>query len=502
MGDAALALPPEVLVDRALCARSLRDFVHAAWHMVEPGREFKDNWHIGAICEHLQAVSEGEITRLVINVPPACMKSLLVCVFWPAWEWTLRPEIKWIYASYAASLSRRDSLRARRIMESDWYQQRWGHMFRRKEDEWTATRYVNNQGGVRLSTSVGGWVTGDHADRQVVDDPLKPAEVTGSLKVSRGALEKCWNWWSETMATRLVDFERSARVIIMQRLHEGDLAGRVLQEDGYEHLCLPMEYEKADRITSIGFEDPRIETDELLWPNRFNEAAVAKLKADLGSRGAAAQLQQRPAPRAGAIFKRHWWKYYYLPGYENLRAEDCILLPRITRELMAWDCAFKGTDISDFVVGQVWGADQGQRYFLLDQFRDRVGFAETIRAVESLATKHPAATAKLVEDAANGPAVVDALKHRFGGLQLVSAAGGKESRANAIEPLVEAGSVYLPHPTMCPWVNDFIEELAVFPAGAHDDQVDAFTHALGRLHLGGPERYIQAMQRIKASQGR
>lgn len=496
-------LVDEVYLDREMCARSLEEFVKAAWHQVEPGRPYIPNWHISAICDHLQAVSNGEINRLLINVPPSCMKSLLTCVFWPVWEWTLRPEMKWIYASYAATLSRRDALKSRRIMEGDWFQQRWGNVFTRKDDEWTAARYVNSQGGLRLSTSVGGWVTGDHADRQVVDDPLKPAEVTGSLSVSKNALDKCWTWWTETMATRLVDFEKSSRVIIMQRLHDGDLSGRVLSEGGWEHLCLPMEYESEPRsATSMGFTDPRKEADELLWPSRFSEDAVISLKRDLGTRGAASQLQQRPAPRGGAIFKRVWFKFYYTPGHERLASEGCVLLPRLQRQLMAWDCAFKGTDISDFVVGQVWGADDAQRYYLLDQFRGRVGFSDTLKSVKSLMARWPTATTKLVEDAANGAAVVDALQNKFAGFQLVSAAGGKEARANAVEPIVESGNVYFPHPEICPWVNDLIEELCVFPAGVNDDQVDAMTHALARLHLGGTERYIQAMQKLRASHGR
>ena len=457
-------------VDRDLSRKGLRYFVRAAWHQVEPSRKYLSNWHIDAICDHLEAVTKQDITRLVINVPPGSMKSLLCCVFWPAWVWTFKPYTKWIYGSYALGISKRDNLRMRRLIESPWYQARWGQNFKQLDDNWGAIKFVNDQAGYRLATSVGGTCTGEHADVQVVDDPIKPMDVSGTSAVTRSVLKSCESWWQETMASRLVDFEKSGRVIIMQRLHTHDLAGIVLNDGGYEHLRLPMEFEsKAISTTKLGFKDPRKEDGELLWPERFTAKAVTQLKKELGARASAAQLQQRPSPLSGSLFKREWIKFYK------------VLPDRLTNHLQSWDCTFKDADTSDYVVGQVWAAHSSE-FYLLDQVRERLSFSATLKAIAQLSYKWPEAHQKLVEDKANGAGVVDVLKDKITGLILVTPLGGKEARANAIEPLWEAGNVYLPHPDKAPWVHNFIEELVTFGAALHDDQVDAMTQALARLH--------------------
>ncbi len=267
-----------------------------AWKWVEPGTEFADNWHIELICKHLEAITRGEFNRLIINVPPGTMKSLLVCVFWQPWVWTERPEKKWMFASYNVSLSKRDNLRARRLIESPWYQACWGHVYKPVHDEWLQTRYVNNRAGFRMCTGVGGGATGEHVDYQVVDDPHKPSDLVG---VSRPAIETTKTWWQQTMASRLLG-PRSSRVIIMQRLHKHDLAGICLESGQYEHLCLPMVYESSQRSeTSVG-KDKRRREGELLWPKLFSKSEVAKRKEEFGSRGWAAQDQQRPSPPGGA----------------------------------------------------------------------------------------------------------------------------------------------------------------------------------------------------------
>jgi hypothetical protein len=265
-------------LDRSIIAKGgLRSFIRLAWPQVEPARSFISGWHIDVIAEHLEAITAGKLHRLVINIPPGCMKSLTCCVFWPAWVWIFKPEIKWIYASYSMGLSQRDNLRMRRLLESDWYQQRFGHVFKPLRDNWGAIKFMNDHAGFRLCTSTDGTVTGEHADVQVCDDPIKPQDARGGLLATKTALTSCLEWWNETMASRLVDFDKSARVIIMQRLHIHDLAGAVLKEGGYEHLCLPMEYEpKTISSSSIGFKDPRKEKSELLWPQRFSDEAIKR----------------------------------------------------------------------------------------------------------------------------------------------------------------------------------------------------------------------------------
>ena len=243
-----MQLPDLRQVERDLCQRSLRDFTKKAWKVVEPAIDFVPNWHIDAISEHLEAVTFGQINRLVINIPPGFMKSLMCGVFWPAWSWTHTPQTKWITASYSSLVAKRDSLRARRLMESGWYQSRWGHRWRPNPDDWTKERYSNSLAGVRIATTVGGSITGEHANHQLVDDPVKPLDA-GTRKVDTAALVECIEWWDETMASRVADARTATRTIIMQRLHDRDLSGHVLRRGGYEHLCLPMKYEPACVVT-------------------------------------------------------------------------------------------------------------------------------------------------------------------------------------------------------------------------------------------------------------
>ena len=449
-------------LDRALVKKcGLRKFIELAWHQIEPGKEYLSGWHIDAICEHLEAITKGELTRLIINIPPGCMKSLAACVFWPAWVWILKPETKWIYASYSMNLSRRDNLRTRRLLESEWYQARFGKSFKPLKDNWGADKFVNDRAGFRLCTSVDGTVTGEHADFQVCDDPIKPQEVT------KTCLKNCLEWWNETMSSRLVDFKKSARVIIMQRLHVNDLAGEMLRAGGYEHLCLPMEFEpKFYCRTAIGFNDPRKHDGELLWPEKCPQDAVKEIKKDINSeRGIAAQLQQQPVPHSGAIFKRDGVQYYQVQ-------------PKITTIITSWDCTFKETG-SSYVVGQVWGVTNDcQNYVLLEQIRNHLSFSDTLAAIRKIALTYPMSTAHLIEEKANGSAVIDMLRDEVPGLTPVLPQGGKETRAHAVESLWSNKSVLIPDPKLKAWVSDFVQEVVDFPCSLHDDQVDAMTQAL------------------------
>jgi predicted phage terminase large subunit-like protein len=471
---------------------SLSQYIQAAWPVVEPATDFISNWHIDAISDHLEAVTWGWIKNLIINIPPRHMKSLTVSVFWPTWAWTWRPELRWLFASYAEKLAIRDNVKSRRVIKSPWYQARWGHVFRLTGDQNEKMRFENDRSGYRIATSVGGSATGEGGDIIVVDDPHKMKEVESDL-IREGVLD----WWDETMSTRLNDPKSGNKVILMQRGHEQDLTGHVLEKmeqggESYEHLCLPAEYEPTTYVTAIGFEDPRTEPGELLWPDHFDQEAIDNLKISLGSRASAAQLQQRPSPAEGDIFKKKWWRFWIPPGSNlppyRIKLPDGSLfeceqreLPAFfTEQLQSWDMAFKDTKSSAFVAGQVW-ARLGADKFLLDQERDRWDFPATLAAVRRVTTRHPAAHAKLVEDKANGPAVIQTLRSSVAGLIAVNPEGDKVSRANAVTPDIEAGNVYLPHPAIAPWVDGLIDECASFPNGAFSDQVDTLSQGLVRL---------------------
>jgi predicted phage terminase large subunit-like protein len=461
-------------LDAEFAGRSLREFVVQAWHVVEPSTPFVPGWHIDAIVEHLEAVSRGQIRNLLINVPPRHMKSLLVAVFWPAWEWIRSPERRWLYSSYGAQLSIRDSVKCRRLIESP-YQQRWANRFALTSDQNTKGRFDNNRSGYRLSTSVGGAATGEGGDRIVCDDPHNVQEAESDA-VRKGTIE----WFDVVMSTRLNDPKTAAKVVVMQRCHQQDLSGHLLEQGGWEHLCLPAEYEEP-RTTSIGWSDPRTKHGELLWSERFGAKEIESLKRSLGSYGAAGQLQQRPSPAGGGLFKRHWWRYYQrrganlppiivrLPDGTQTSIQAVEAPHRVDEMVQSWDCAFKDLATSDYVVGQAW-ARIGGMFLLGEQVRARMDCPATIKAVRDLSAKWPLAVAKLVEDKANGTAVIQMLGRDLPGLVPVSPEGGKVARAAAVSPLIEAGNVFLPHPQSAPWVDDFIEECAAFPNGAHDDQ--------------------------------
>jgi predicted phage terminase large subunit-like protein len=455
-----LPAPTEIQAEKA--RRNLREFISQAWHVVEPSTPFVGGWHIDAICEHLEAVSRGEIRNLLINVPPRHMKSLAVTVFWPAWEWATWPERRWLFASYALGLSVRDSVKCRRLIESPWYQANWCRVFELTSDQNTKTRFDNSATGYRLATSVGGSATGEGGDRITIDDPHQVSEAN-----SDAIRESTLTWWDETMSTRLNDPRAGARVIVAQRVHELDLSGHVLEQGGWEHLCLPAEFE-GKTFTSIGWEDPRTVEGELLWPERFGPTEIEALKRSLGSYAAAGQLQQRPAPAGGGMLNKSWWRFYQEPPAHF----DSVL--------QSWDLAFKDGPTSDYVVGQVWGAKGADRY-LLDQLRARMDFPATVAAIRALTAKHPSAGEILIEDAANGAAAIASLRREIGGIIAVRPDGGKIARAAAVSPQIEAGNVYLPDLNLQPWVADLILECSRFPKGAHDDQVDALTQALNRF---------------------
>ena len=453
------------------------------WSRATP---FVPGWHLDAICDHLEAVSRGHIRNLLINMPPRHMKSLAVSVFWPCWEWATWPERKWLFSSYAASLSIRDSLKCRRLIESPWYQASWGDRFQLTGDQNAKQRFETNKSGYRLATSVGGTATGEGGDRIVVDDPHNVNEAESDL-VRRGVID----WWDQVMSTRLNDPKTGAKVIVMQRVHEADLAGHVLTQGGYEHLCLPAEYEGPTRSTVIGWSDPRTEAGELLWPDRFGPDEIDTLKRSMGSYASAGQLQQRPAPAEGGILKRHWWRYWKpvgaslppvavrLPDGQQQFVPAIDLPDSFDEQVQSWDMAFKDIDSSDYVVGQVWAKKQADK-FLLHQVKARLDFPKTLDAVRKATRDWPHTHAKLVEDKANGTAVIATLKHEISGMIPVNPEGGKESRASAVSPQIESGNVYLPHPALTPWVGAFIDECASFPNAAHDDQVDSMSQALLR----------------------
>lgn len=313
---------------------------------------------------------------------------------------------------------------------------------------------TGHRGGM-ISAGVGGPIVGEGADLLLIDDPIKNRQES----FSQAYREMIWGEWQNTLLTRLSP--AGAVIIILTRWHEDDLVGRILKEnfEKWTIVKLPAEAEEED-LLGRSFGEP-------LWPEYgFDSSWLAEQKRDIGSYAWSALYQQRPSSAEGSILKRDWWKFYrQVPHWFD-------------EMIQSWDMSFKETVSGSYVVGQVWGRVGADKY-LLDQVRERADFPTTLQMVRTLSAKWPQAQAKLIEDRANGPAVISTLKREISGLLAVEPSGSKEARASAVSPQIESGNVYLPE--FAPWTSDFIEECAAFPAGETDDQVDAMTQALVRL---------------------
>jgi hypothetical protein len=329
---------------------SLYAFLKTAWRYMDP-TPWVDGWCIEAIALHLQAVVDGDIRRLLINIPARTGKSSILATAFPAWCWAQReytvtsgPGVRFLYASYAERLSLRDSVRCRRLIESPWYQALWGQRFNLAADQNTKHRFANNIGGERLITSIGqaASATGEGADIFCIDDANAANQA-----LSEATIEATNDWWDQTASTRLNDPKLGAFINQQQRLGEDDLSGHILEKNigEWTHLCLPMRYE-ADRsfVTVIDWKDPRTTEGELLWPERFGEEEVRVLEATMGPWAAAGQLQQRPEPKGGGVIKREWWKTWEEPAFPPM---DFILA--------SLDTAYTEKTINDFSALTVWG---------------------------------------------------------------------------------------------------------------------------------------------------
>lgn len=468
-------------LDQADCEHTLRNFIQLGWPLLEPGRKYVPNWHIDCICDHLEAVTKGQINRIMFNLPPGGMKSLATDAFWPAWEWGPKnmAALRYVSASYNLDLTVRDNRRTRSLITSPWYRLLWGDRFSLVGDQNAKTRFDNDHMGFKIATSVGGLGTGERGDRFICDDPhnIKDGESTAKRNEAR-------LWFQEVVPTRMSDPERSAIIIIMQRVHEADIAGLILEKDlGYVVICMPMEFEPERKciVEVTGWEDPRTAEGELLWPQRMTRAIVERDKKVMGEYAVAGQFQQRPAPRGGGMFKRTWWRFFKT-GATN-RPNDCLSEEEAPAEnlpssfdwtVMSVDAAFKSTTTGSRV-GMVIVAGRGPFRYVLANRTAPMTFGKTIEEIQRLMAEFPKCSRVLIEDKANGPAIVDTLRQKFSGIIPVNPEGGKEARASAMQPSVESGHWLLPEGAA--WLDDFVTEFGMFPASAKNDQVDATSQA-------------------------
>lgn len=467
----------------------LNEFIKRAWGVVEAGAQYVHGWHIDAVCEHLTAVTEGQITRLVINIPPGCMKSLLTCVFWPAWEWAVKGlgHYRYISTSHKETLALRDNLKMRRLVLSEWYQKEYPQI-KLLKDQNAKGKFENSLLGFREACAANS-LTGSRGDRLIIDDALSVEDAR-----SKTILESREGWVCETVPTRLINPQKSAIVMIMQRLAENDTSGVVLSRNlGYEHLMLPMEFEKSRKCTTfIGFSDPRTEEGELLFPERFTKEVVEDYKISLGTYGTAGQLQQRPVPRGGGIIKNEWWRYFK-PEYD---VNHRVIRPAFDYLIQSWDTAFKEGQDNDFSVRQNWGVNN-EGAFLVSISWYKLGFPDLLREMIKDANEYNP-NQIIIEDCASGQSLIQALKRetRLPIYPYKTMGNDKESRVHSISPFIENGRVFLPESAN--WLKRFCDEVETFPKAAHDDAVDSMSQALNYIFLmnrTGYSRNINIMAR-------
>ena len=485
----------DVLAERS--RRSFRYFVEKAWPHVPRLKNvpFVGNWHIDAICDHLQAVARGDIRFLLINVPPRSTKTELLGIFFTPWVWTWKPSFQGIFAGLVNERVKNDSLRCRELVEQvPWYQDvfvRGGWTLR--DDQNRQGDFSNTLGGRRLSTAVGGHnLIGEGGDLLAGDD-LQDDKTVESATERQNARD----FWDGTLSSRANNPKTVAKVLMQQRLHAKDISDHVLSSKMFVHLCLPTEYNPRRKcVTYVKgvkfFEDPRTEEGELLNPARFgaDEVALARTPGvGMGPKKYKAQHDQDPGSDQGEKFRKEYWRFWKPDGvgseFKCQRPVGCVLsqdvpavaLPKKLHKIMSVDCAFGDSRKNDWVVSTIFGF-AGANIYVLDRFRAHVSIVGTKDAIRQQHKLYPDLREKLVELAANGQGVVDELRGEVPGIIGVKVAGqgSKESRAEVALPRVHAGQVYLPDGA--PWLEEWVEEFGSFPNGSHDDQVDTLSQAV------------------------
>jgi predicted phage terminase large subunit-like protein len=469
---------------RELCRRSLADFARMAWPVMEPATDLKWGWALDAICEHLEAVTDGELKRLLMNVPPGSMKSLLTGVIWPAWEWGPRglASHRFLGTAHKQDLAVRDNMKCRRLIQSAWYQRLWPLAL--TSDQNAKTKFENAATGFREAMAFTS-MTGSRGDRVILDDPHSVDDANSPAKLQGDILT-----FREALPSR-VNNDQSAIVIIMQRLNEGDVSA-VAKDLGYEHLMIPMRFEEERRCTtSIGWTDPRVIDGELMFPERFPQQQVVELERTLGVYATAGQLQQRPAPREGGLFKPSWFAPI------SARPIDII------RTVRAWDLAATAKSTSndpDWTAGVRMSRTKAG-VFIIEGCRRFRG--SPMEVENSLLAQAPidgsAVTVRLAQDPGQaGKSQAEQLVRKLAGypVKVERPTGDKATRAAPLASQAEAGNVRIlltGDTSADAWIQPFLDELALFPAGSHDDQVDAAADAFNELALGGQSYNLDSL---------
>ena len=468
-------------VERDACERSMVFFIKRAWHVIEPSRPYVHGWHMDALAEHLEAVSKGDITRLLINVPPGTMKSLATACFFPAWEWGPRglAHTRFIGASHEESLATRDCMHMRRLVQSEWYQKLWPTEL--AGDQNAKTFFQNTKSGWRQACPVGS-MTGRRGDRVLWDDPHSVEDAHSPAK-----LESANRIFRETLPTRLNDPDKSAIIVVMQRLNQKDVSGEIVAHGlGYEQLILPMEYEQPRKMTSIGFIDPRSKPGELLFPERFPASVVERDKKIMGEYAVAGQFQQRPSPAGGGIIKVE--KFRLWPHTKQM--------PDLQYIVQAYDTAFTEKTAGDPTGCQVWGVfehENRQNVILLDCWNEHLSYPKLKnKVIDDWGARYggvkgdimkPSRKADVILVEAKGSGISLLQDLRMANIPAIGYNPGradKITRAHIVAPMLEMDNWWVLESAKDPgkprtWVRPAFVQFEQFPAGDHDEMVDCLS---------------------------
>jgi predicted phage terminase large subunit-like protein len=512
--DLPIAVDPRLMlkaVQKRQCELSLGEYIKQAWHVVEPGQPYIHGWHIDFICAHLEAITDGMqfedgtfYNRLLVNVPPGTMKSLIINVFWPSWEWGPRnlPHMRYVCAAHSQELALRDSVKMRRLVKSEWYQERWGDRVQLMSDQDAKGKFENSATGSRQATAFEG-ITGYRGDRVIIDDPHSVDGANSDAK--RNTVTQLFK---EAVTSRLNNPDRSAIVVVMQRLHEEDVSGVILSNDmGYDHIMLPMRYDPARAApTKLGYADVREEEGELLFPDRFPLDVVERDERAMGPYATAGQYQQQPEPRGGGIIKDHWWQLWEKGEY-----------PPIEFVVASLDTAYTTKAENDYSALTIWGVFSGVGEGRATRSVDRYGRtvelnttyqSETLGAVPKVMlmyawqrklelhelTEQVAQTCArmhvdrlLIENKAAGHSVAQEIRRLFGNEDFAvymydPKTLDKTARLYSIQHIFAEGMVYAPDKD---WAEQVIRQCSVFPKGKNDDLVDTVSMSLNHLRTVG-----------------
>ena len=507
-------------IEKRKCEMSLSAFVKAAWSVIEPGQVYVHGWHIDFICAHLEAISDGTLNddgtyynRLLVNVPPGTMKSLLIGVFWPAWEWGPRgkPHMRYVCASHSLDLAIRDSLRMRRLVTSEWYQGHWGDTVKITGDQNAKAKFETTATGFRQACAFTG-ITGYRGDRVIIDDPLSVDDANSDAK-----RETVVTLFKEAVTSRLNNPDESAIVVVMQRLHEADVSGVILENDmGYDHIMLPMRYDPARQcVTALGYTDAREIDGELLFPDRFPEHVVDRDEAAMGPYATAGQYAQSPEPRGGGIIKDAWWQLWDKTEYPPIEFVVAALDTAYTTKsendpsaLTIWGVFSASTDqastrmvdrygrpIDSATTTQSEALGATAKVMMMYAWQDRLEIGNLVKKVEELCVKMKV-DLLLIENKAAGHSVAQELRRVFNtskfGVQMYDPKTlDKVARLYSIQHLFSEKMIFAPNKD---WAEMVIRQTSSFPRGAHDDLVD--TVSMGLKHLRDVGMLTRAPERL------